>query len=312
MTSTSTSRAGLIARRALRSVLTLWLVVTVVFVVLRLSGDPVALLLPDASPPEQRAALRRELGLDRSIPVQYGTYLANLARGDLGVSIRQRRPALDLVSARLPRTLQLAGAAFILAAPIGLGLGVLAALKTGSAWDRSTLVLTTVLQAGPPYFVGILLILCFSLRLGWLPSSGYGSPSHLVLPAIALGAFTVAGLARLTRSAVLDVLRDDYVRTARAKGLTETAIVTRHALRNAALPIVTVLGLEIGGLVTGAVIIETVFAWPGMGRLTVDAVATRDYPVVQAFVLVVSAGFVLINLLVDSSYTLLDPRIRGI
>jgi peptide/nickel transport system permease protein len=306
------SPVGFVLQRAIRAALTLWIVVSAVFVILRLSGDPVVLLLSADAPPEQVEALRRNLRLDQPIPVQYARYFVNLAHGDLGASIRQRQPALRLIFERFPATLQLAASAFALATVVGLSVGILAALKRNTVIDRLAMGFTSVLQSGPAFFVGIILILIFSVRLGWLPSSGRGTPKQLILPTITLSAFTMASLARLSRSALLDVLRNDYIRTARAKGLREATIVQRHALKNAALPLVTVMGLEIGGLVTGAVITETVFAWPGIGRLAVDAVSTRDYPVVQAVVLVIALVFVGVNFLVDCSYALLDPRVRGV
>ncbi len=297
--------------RGIRAALTIWLVVSVVFIILRLSGDPVVLLLSENATPDQVEALRERLGLDAPIIVQYARFWANLVRGDFGDSLRQRQPALGLVFERMPATLQLAAAAFGLAAIVGLALGTFAALLRGSIWDRLAMSLISVLQSGPAFFVGIVLILFFSVRLGWLPSSGRGDAKSLILPAVTLSGFTMASLARLARSALLDVLRLDYIRTARAKGLGERAILLRHALRNAALPLITVMGLELGGLVTGAVITETVFAWPGVGRLAVGAVSTRDYPVVQASVLLTAAVFVVVNFLVDCSYALIDPRVRG-
>jgi peptide/nickel transport system permease protein len=299
-----------ILTRVLRAALTIWLVVSAVFIILRLSGDPVALLLSEDATPVQIAALRSYLGLDAPLVVQYARYWNHLFHGDLGDSLRQRQPALGLVFERMPATLQLAAAAFVLAAIVGVGVGTLAALTRGTVWDRAAMSLISVLQAGPVFFVGIILILFFSVRLGWLPSSGRGDLKSLILPAVSLIGFTMASLARLVRSALLDVLRLDYIRTARAKGLQERTIVLRHAFRNAALPLITVLGLEIGGLVTGAVITETVFAWPGVGRLAVSAVSTRDYPIVQAAVLFIAVVFIFVNFLVDCSYALLDPRLR--
>jgi peptide/nickel transport system permease protein len=299
-----------ILTRVLRAALTIWLVVSAVFIILRLSGDPVALLLSEDATPAQIAALRTHLGLDAPIVVQYARYWGSLLHGDLGDSLRQRQPALGLVFDRMPATLQLATAAFVLAAVVGVGVGTLAALRRGTVWDRAAMALISILQAGPVFFVGIILILFFSVRLGWLPSSGRGDFKSLILPAVTLSGFTMASLARLVRAALLDVLRLDYIRTARAKGLQERAIVLRHAFRNAALPLITVLGLEIGGLVTGAVITETVFAWPGIGRLAVSAVSTRDYPIVQAAVLFIAIVFILVNFLVDCSYAFLDPRLR--
>lgn len=297
--------------RGVRAALTIWLVVSAVFIILRLSGDPVTLLLSENATPDQIEALRARLGLDAPIIVQYARYWSSLLQGDFGDSLRQRQPALGLVFERMPATLQLAAAAFGLAAVVGLALGTFAALLRGTIWDRLAMSLISVLQSGPAFFVGIVLILIFSVRLGWLPSSGRGDAKSLILPAVTLSGFTMASLARLARSALLDVLRLDYIRTARAKGLGERAILLRHALRNAALPLITVMGLELGGLVTGAVITETVFAWPGVGRLAVGAVSTRDYPVVQASVLFIAAIFVLVNFLVDCSYALIDPRVAG-
>lgn len=305
------SLGGLLLTRAARAALTLWLVVSAVFVILRLSGDPVVLLLSENADEAQIAALRARLGLQESLPVQYARYWASVARGDLGQPLRQRQPALGLVLERFPATLQLAAAAFGLAAVVGLAVGVFAALVRGSAWDRLAMALTSVLQAGPAFFVGIVLILVFSVRLGWLPTSGRGGWRHLVLPAVTLSGFTMASLARLARSALLDVLRLDYIRTARAKGLAERSVVLRHALRNAALPLITVMGLELGGLLTGAVITETVFAWPGIGRLAVNAVSTRDYPLVQAAVIAIALVFIGINFAIDCSYALIDPRVRN-
>jgi peptide/nickel transport system permease protein len=305
------SLGGMVIRRAARAALTLWIVVSVVFVILRLSGDPVVLLLSENATQDQVDALRTRLGLDASLLEQYARYWGSVVQGDLGQSLRQREPALRLVLERFPATLQLAAAAFGLAAIIGLAVGIFAALARGTAWDRLVMGLTSVLQSGPAFFVGIVLILVFSVRLGWLPSSGRGSPQSIILPAITLSGFTMASLARLARSALLDVLRLDYVRTARAKGLTERRVVLRHALRNAALPLITVMGLELGGLLTGAVITETVFAWPGIGRLAVNAVSTRDYPLVQASVIFIALVFIGINFLIDCSYGLIDPRVRA-
>lgn len=293
-----------------RAILTVWLVVTLVFVILRASGDPVPLLLPTEATPDQVQALRVELGLDETITVQYLRFWQQMAQGDFGASLRFNQPALQLVLDRLPATISLAVAAFGLAAVVGVGLGSLAASVRGSVLDRVAMALMSLLQASPSFFLGVMLILFFSARLGWLPSSGSGEPQQVILPAMTLSALTMASLARLTRSSLLDVLRSDYIRTGRAKGLSERAIWSRHALRNAALPLATVLGLEFAGLLTGAVIVETVFAWPGLGRLAIDSVAARDFPVVQAAVVLIAIVFVVVNLIVDLSYVFLDPRIR--
>lgn len=305
------SVGGMLVPRLGRALVTLWLVVTVVFVVLRFSGDPVALLLPSDASQAQIQALRADLGLDQSIPVQYGHFIAQLARGDLGDSLRFNRPALDLVLGRFPATALLALVAFVVAATVGLAIGSLTAFVRGSALDRFLMALMGFFQSAPSFFLGIMLILLFSVELGWFPTSGYGDPSQLVLPALTLSALTLASIARITRSSLLDVLRSDYIRTARAKGISERMVWLRHALRNAALPLATLLGLELAELLAGAVIVETVFAWPGIGRLAIDSVAARDYPVVQAAVLLIATIFVVINLLVDLSYLVLDPRTRN-
>jgi len=294
-----------------RALVTLWLVVTVVFVVLRFSGDPVRLLLPSDATEAQVQALRVELGLDESIPVQYGRFVLQLVQGDLGESLRFNQPALDLVLTRFPATAQLALVAFAVAAIVGLAIGSLSAFVRGSALDRFAMAVMGFLQAAPSFFLGIMFILLFSVQLGWFPTSGYGKPSQLVLPALTLCALTLASIARITRSSLLETLRTDYVRTARSKGLSERVVWSRHALRNAALPLATMLGLELAQLLSGAVIVETVFAWPGIGRLAIDSVAARDYPVVQAAVLLIASIFVVINLLVDLSYLVLDPRTRN-
>ncbi len=294
-----------------RAFVTLWLVVTIVFVVLRFSGDPVRLLLPSDASEEQVQALRADLGLDESIPVQYGRFIVQLAQGDFGESLRFNQPALDLVWSRFPATAELALVAFVISAVVGLAIGSLTAFTHGSAVDRVAMAAMGLFQAAPSFFLGLIFILVFSVKLGWLPTSGYGSPSQLVLPALTLSGLTLASIARITRSSLLDVLRADYIRTARAKGVSERVIWLRHALRNAALPLTTMLGLELAQLLAGAVIVETVFAWPGIGRLAIDSVAARDYPVVQATVLLIATIFVVINLLVDLSYLVLDPRTRN-
>ena len=294
-----------------RALVTLWLVVTVVFIVLRFSGDPVSLLLPSDASAEQVQALRVDLGLDRSIPVQYGRFVLDLTRGDLGDSLRFNQPALHLVLDRFPATAELALVAFAVAAVLGLAIGSLTAFVRGSALDRFAMAVIGLLQSAPSFFLGIMMILIFSVSLGWFPTSGYGSPSQIVLPALTLSALTLASITRITRSSLLDVLRSDYIRTARSKGVPERLVWFRHALRNAALPLVTMLGLELAELLAGAVIVETVFAWPGIGRLAIDSVASRDYPVVQAAVLLIASVFVVINLLVDLSYLFLDPRTRN-
>lgn len=297
--------------RFARAMVTIWLVVTVVFAIMRSAGDPAALLLPDTASPEQIQALREKMGLADPLPVQYIKYWRQVARGDFGESIRFSRPALKLVVDRFPATVELALAAFVLAAALGLTVGTVAAYTRGSAFDRSSMAIMSVLQSAPGFYLGILLILLFSVKLRWLPTSGYGSLAQLVLPAVTLSAPTLAHLARLSRSSFLEVLRADYIRTAQAKGLGRRAVWWRHALKNAALPILTIGGMQLAQLLTGAVLIETVFAWPGIGRLSIDSVTSRDYPVVQASVILISVVFIAINLVVDLAYQWIDPRISN-
>jgi peptide/nickel transport system permease protein len=298
-----------VLQRSVRSLFTPWLVVTVVFVVLRVSGDPaVAMLGPDAS----GAALesfRESHGLDASIPEQYLRYLATLARGDLGTSMQYDRPTMELFLQRLPATLELGFWALLIAVGIGIPAGIVAALRRNSLWDRLTMLTAFVGQSAPGFFVGIVLILILSLRLQWLPSSGRGEPTQLIMPAITLSTGLLASLARMTRSSVLEVANAEYVRTARAKGLRRSAIVSGHVLRNAALPVVTMLGIWTSGIIGGAAVTETVFGWPGVGRLVVDAVSARDYAIVQSLVLLIATTVITVNLLVDLLYSWLDPRI---
>lgn len=296
-------------RRLLYAALTVLGVVTLVFFLQRISGDPVAMMLPPETTFEEQDRFRALLGLDKPLHVQYGKFLLMLLQGDLGYSYRQAAPAIGLVLQRLPSSAQLAGAALTVALLIGIPSGVIAAIKRNSLIDRGVMAIALLGQAMPVYWLGILLILLFSVKLRWLPAIGAEGIVALIMPGIALGAYSSARLARLTRSTMLEVLRLDFVRTARAKGLREGRVVMRHAFRNALIPVVTVLGLEIAGLIGGAVITETVFAWPGVGRLSVDAILARDYPVVQAVVLLISTLFVSINLGVDLLYGVLDPRI---
>jgi peptide/nickel transport system permease protein len=285
-------------------------VLTIVFFLQRLSGDPVSLLLPIDAPADIRAEFRRELGLDRPLAVQYARFIANAARGDLGESYRFRQPALPLVLDRLPLTALLAGAALLLAVLMAVPLGILAAVHKNTLLDTLASGVALVGQATPVYWLGLLLILLFSVRLGWFPSMGGGTLRAMVLPTITLAVYSMARITRLTRSAVLDVLRLDYVRVARSKGISERAVLYKHVLRNAAIPIVTMIGLQLGGLLGGAVLTEVVFSWPGMGRLAVNAVYNRDFPLVQAVALVGAVLFSFINLLVDLTYAVLNPQVR--
>jgi peptide/nickel transport system permease protein len=297
--------------RSLQSLLLILLVTFVVFMLLHITpGDPATIILGEQATPEQIADLRRSMGLDRPLPEQYARFLANAVRGDFGMSIRAQRPALEYVLERLPATLQLSAGAFAFAVLTGIPTGILSAVKRLSVWDHSSMFVALLGQSMPVYWLGLMLIIVFAVQLRWLPASGMGQPQHLVLPAITLGSFLIGLIIRLTRSSMLEVLNQDYVRTARAKGVSEPTVLVRHALKNALIPVVTVLGLQMGTLLGGAVITETVFAWPGMGMVTVTAIHQRDYPVVQSAVLVSAVLVVLINWFVDVLYHYLDPRIR--
>jgi ABC-type dipeptide/oligopeptide/nickel transport system permease component len=273
-------------------------------------GDPAQVLLGDQATPERVVEVRRALGLDRPLPEQYWRFVSRAVQGDFGQSIRAMRPVLPYVVERLPATLELAAGALLISTGLGIPLGVLAAARRHSIWDRLSMSLALAAQSAPNFWVGLILIALFSVKLGVLPVSGRGGLGHLVLPSVTLAIFFVGLVVRLTRSGMLEVLAQDYVRTAGAKGLPERLVIFRHALKNAMIPIVTVLGLQIGTLLGGAVVTETVFAWPGMGQLAVQAIYQRDYPVVQCIVLLLGGGFVLINWAVDVSYSFLDPRIQ--
>ena len=299
-----------LVRRLLLVGVVAWGAATLAFFLLYLSGDPVDLLLPLDATPEARAELRRAYGFDDPLYVQYARYLWKLAHGDFGVSLRSQEPALGLVLSRMPATLQLAGAGLLFALVLGIPAGVLAAVRKGTFVELLVMMLALLGQSIPVYFLGLLLIMVFGLELRWLPISGYGTLRHLVLPTITVGTFVTASIARLTRSGLLQELRSDYVRTARAKGLAERVVVYKHALRNAAIPVVTIVGLQLGTLLSGAVITETIFAWPGMGRFVLLAVEQGDFPVVQASVIVFALMLSLVNLAVDLAYLWLDPRVR--
>jgi len=285
-------------------------VVTLAFAALRLSGDPAATMLPGDASVEELVALRHQLGLDRPLWLQYVQFLGGALSGDFGTSFRHQQPALPLVLERLPATLELAGAALALAVALALPLGILAAVYRGRLLDVLAMAFAVVGQATPYFWMGIMLILVVSVELDWLPTSGRGGLERLILPTVTLGTHFAASLARLTRTSMLEVLGQQFVTTARAKGLSERSVVLAHALKNAAVPVVTLIGLQFGTLLGGAVVTETIFAWPGVGRLAVQSVFVRDYPVVQAGVFVLALTFVAINLLVDLLYGVLDPRIR--
>ncbi len=283
----------------------------VVFAMVRLiPGDPAMVIAGQAATPEYIAAIRGDLGLDRPIAVQFGIYLANLARGDLGRSVKSRAPVTEELWARLPNTAQLAAASIAVAAVVGVGAGVVSAVRPYSMLDSAVMVVALAGLSIPIFWSGLMMILVFSVHFGWFPAVGTGSVAHLVLPSVTLGMTSAAIIARMTRSSMLEVLRTDYVRTARAKGQVERAVIGRHALKNALIPVITVIGLQTGTLLSGAVLTESVFAWPGVGRLLVEGILTRDYPVVQATVLLVAVVFVLVNLVVDVLYAVVDPRIH--
>jgi peptide/nickel transport system permease protein len=287
-------------RRLLQSLLVLLGVSFVVFFILHLTGDPALILLPPDATVEDVERFREAMGFNDPFLVQYGRFLVGALRGDFGQSVRHGEPAFNLVIERMPATFELAGAALLVALALGIPVGIV----------YVSTVVALLGQAMPTFWLGIMLILVFSVQFNLLPSSGRGGLEHLLLPAITLGLFTTARITRLTRSGMLDVLNQDYIRTARAKGVSDPPVVWKHALKNAAIPIVTIVGIELGTLLGGSVITETIFAWPGVGRLSVQAIDNRDYPVVQAAVFLLASTFVLVNLAVDVVYTYLDPRIR--
>ncbi len=299
-----------LVRRLVRTIVVLWGVTTIVFVVTRLSGDPIALIVPPEAPRAEIERVRAQFGFDRPLPVQYGIFIRRAVVGDFGQSIRQRQPAMRLALDRLPATLQLAAWSFLFAVVVGVPLGIIAGVRPRSLWDNVTMTVAVVGQAVPTFYLGILLIIFVAVRLGWLPVGGRGDWKTLVLPVVTLGTYAMASIARLTRSAMLEVMSQDYVRTARAKGLSERAVTLRHAFRNALIPVVTIMGLQFGTLLGGAVVTETIFAWPGLGLLAINGIGSRDYPVVQAAVFLAAVSFVIINLVVDLLYSQLDPRIR--
>lgn len=300
-----------VARRLIEAIVTLFGVSLVVFFVLRLTpGNPAQVLLGETATPEAIAELSKTMGLDKPLWVQYGIFLRDVLHGDLGKSISSQQPALPWVVQRLPATIQLSFAAMGLAILVGVPLGVVAAVRQRSGIDKVALFLAAFAQSVPGFWLGLMLIILFAVKLHWLPAFGAETPKQIIMPAVTLSFYVIGLIIRLSRSSVLDVLREDYIRTARSKGLGERVVIYRHALRNALIPIVTITGLQMGGLLGGAVITESVFNWPGIGTLAVLAIGQRDYPVVQVIVLMGALAFVLINLAVDFMYVYLDPRIR--
>jgi peptide/nickel transport system permease protein len=272
-------------------------------------GDPARLALGAEATEDQVQLMRRQWGLDQPLPVQYVYWISHALQGDWGRSTVSRVPASEEISNRLPATLRLAGLSLVIAAALGIGFGLLAAVRHHSWVDRVSMVIALLGICTPSFWLGLMLILVFSVRLGWLPSFGQGGVDHLVLPALTLGAGAAALIARVTRSSLLEVLGADYLKTARAKGLTEYLVITRHALKNALIPVLTLLGLELGGLLTGAIVTETVFAYPGIGLLLINSIGNRDFPVIQPALLLFALQFILVNLLVDVLYAVVDPRI---
>ena len=297
-------------RRFLQSLLVLLGVSFVVFGILFLTGDPALVLLPPDASADDVTKFRESMGFNDPFFVQYGRFLFGALRGDFGQSVRHGEPAFDLVMERMPATFELSGAALAIALCLAIPAGIVSAVRRNTILDYVSTVVALLGQSMPTFWLGIMLILLFSVQLNLLPSSGRGGWQHMLLPAVTLGLFTTARITRLTRSGMLEVLNQDYIRTARAKGVANPPVVWKHALKNAAIPIVTIVGIELGTLLGGSVITETIFAWPGVGRLSVQAIYNRDYPVVQAAVFMLSATFVLVNLVVDVLYTYLDPRIR--
>jgi len=293
----------------LQSLIVILGVIIITFFISRVLGDPVALLLPPEATPEQRAYLTKDLGLDRPLFIQLAIYVGKVIRGDFGLSFRHQEPAMKILLDRVPASLYLSRVATVLSICIAIPLGIISAIKRGTIFDRIGMTLALLGQSIPAFWAGIMMILLFSVKLGWLPPSGYGGPNHVVLPAVTLAFFFAAATARLTRSSILDVLDMDYVRYARLKGVPEFVVIMRHVLRNAFITILNIVALQLGLLLGGAVITEYIFSWPGIGRLSLDAIYNRDYPVIQATVVVAASFFVIINLLVDMIYSATDPRV---
>ncbi|HEX3786664.1 MAG TPA: ABC transporter permease [Pseudonocardiaceae bacterium] len=299
-----------IVKRVLQAVLVLFFVATVAFFIIRIAGDPVKALLPEGATLQQEQQLRHSLGYDRPLFLQYLTYLNNLLHFNFGQSVFFQQSAISVITQRLPATVQLATAALVFAVVVAIPAGIISAVRRGRATDSSVMAAVLIGQSTPAFFVGIVLILVFAVELRVLPASGIGGFQNLILPAVTLGLYSAAMIARLLRSSLIEVLGEDHIRTAKAKGLSPMRVIVGNGLRNAALPVVTIVGLEVGNLLGGAIITEQVFSWPGVGRLTIEAITNRDYPLVQATVLFLAVVFVGVNLIVDILYAFLDPRVR--
>ena len=299
-----------VIKRLIQTVFVLFVISTFVFLLLRAVGDPARLMVSPESTLESIDDLRRKLGLDRPLIEQYGSYMYGIIRGDFGNSYTYDRPALELIKMHIGPTLQLTLVSLLISVPMGLILGCISAIKRYSIFDNVATVLAVFSRAIPSFWLGIMMILVFSIRLKLLPPSGYGSPRQILMPALALGTSMAAVVARLTRSSMLEVLGSDFIRTARGKGLKEKIVIIRHALHNALIPVVTIVGLQMGNLLGGSIIIETIFAWPGIGNLLVESINEFDFPVIQATVFIIAVFFVIINLITDFTYVLIDRRIR--
>jgi len=287
-------------------------VVTIVFVLLHVTGDPAALLVSQDATQQDMDAIRHAYGLDQPLWVQYGRFVARLAHGDLGYSYYQGLPVTTVIGEHIGATFELALSSLAVTVVLGVTLGIVAAVRRGSGLDSAAMTLALFGSSMPSFWLGLLLIIVFGVKLGWFPVSGYGGLGHLIMPAFVLGGFYAAQVTRLTRASLLEVLEQDYIRTGRAKGLAGPVVLLKHALRNAALPVLTVLGLSFGQMLGGALVVESIFAWPGMGRLAVQAVLGRDFPVVEGATIVAAAVFLAVNLTVDLVYGWVDPRLRGI
>ena len=303
--------AAFLLRRLTLTIPVVWLVVTLVFGLIHLvPGDPVAQMLGEGAPQPEIQRVRHDLGLDRPLLDQYKAYVLGLLKGDLGTSYRNQEPVLHSIAARYPATIELTIAAIAVSLALAIPAGVIGAVKRGTLVDKAIGVVSLFGVSLPNFALGPLLILLFSIFLGILPVSGRGGISHLILPAVTMGGALAAITTRMVRSSMLEEIHQDYIRTARAKGLPERIVLFKHALRNGLLPIITILGLQAGALLAGAIITETIFAWPGLGRLTVQAINARDYPLLQGCILTISLSYILINLLTDALYSVVDPRIR--
>jgi len=297
-------------RRLYQALIVFFVVTLIVFMVLHISGDPVELLMPPDATPRDMEEMRRTLGLDKPIMVQYGLFLKNAVQGNLGVSYHHGQPALKLVLERLPASLELVATSILISLVLAVPLGILAATRRGKMLDRLCLLGSLIGISAPPFWIGIAFILIFAVELQWLPSSGRGSWAHLVLPATSLALYRLALFLRLIRAGMLDVMTQDFIRTARAKGVSEKLVIYKHVLKNTLIPFVTIAGMQMGSLLAGAIVTERVFAWPGMGRLFLDSIGVMDFPVIIAWALVIATIFLSINLIVDIIYVWLDPRIR--